>query len=71
MSPKFMSKALRLAVILLALAGAYRLWQWATDRPSVEIPRCHGLECSDQADCGSRCRCELPNGAKLGRCVAR
>jgi hypothetical protein len=66
----FLKRLLRAVLALLFLALALLAWR-AADRPSSRLlPRCDGLACNDQEDCGRRCRCEIPPGSALGRCKA-
>jgi hypothetical protein len=52
-------------LILVVIAG-----MTVMRKPPVHIPACNGLECAKQSDCGKRCKCVIPAGAALGRCVS-
>jgi len=41
-----------------------------SDAAAKPAPRCAGLKCNDNGDCGTKCRCDNPGGG-LGVCVAK
>jgi len=41
------------------------------DRKLKTIPRCVGLPCYDDSDCGSHCFCDLDPPSTEGSCVMR
>jgi hypothetical protein len=68
-----------IAVAVVALV-AVKLWLSAgiekTEQPPTQpearaVPLCVGLSCNDDSDCGTKCRCEIPPGGALGKCVER
>jgi len=62
-------RLLKIAILLLvvmSIAAALFL----TKRADTRAPRCAGLSCYDDSDCGTRCYCDRSTSA-VGRCIAK
>ena len=45
--------------------------QESLEKQGAKTPFCVGLKCNDDSDCGRKCRCELPAGKAIGKCVLK
>lgn len=66
--------------VFLAAAVAVKYWfsagveksgQQPTQPETRAVPRCVGLACNDDSDCGTKCHCDIPPGETLGKCVEK
>jgi len=62
--------AIVLLMIIVSLAIVQLFKKKGAATANTNRPRCSGLKCYDNSDCGDKCFCDRP-GSALGLCVAK
>lgn len=67
---RFRSMRLYLLLIVVAVLAS-ATWSLYGPRPMTATPACVGLDCRNDADCGTRCKCTRSADGGLGTCRIR